>query len=254
MNITPPFGYGPVVPMRRDTRVRDLKLLPSFATSVNVLPVTLSELPLASHEYPIMFVRIGQTEQFALVMVVGLEPTENVFAANGGWEAGAYVPAYVRRYPYCMTRIPAVGDQPAQLMICVEEAFAGDDGVQMFDEQGNGNARWNDIYKFLNEYEADLERTREATSIITDLKLLENTTLQANVGENSYPLQGLYRVNEQRLDQLNANEMKSLLRKGGLSIIYQHLSSITRFNRVVERKAGRFAAAEAERAKTSPSL
>jgi hypothetical protein len=242
MNINPPLGYGPIIALGKKMRVREERTLPPFAARINVIPVSVTEISLASHDYPVMFVKLTDVEQYVMVTVVGWTNQENLFVHNGMWEADVYVPAYVRRYPYCMTRIPAAAGQPVQLLVCIEESHIDSNGVVLFDEQGTATPRFNEIYTFLNDYEMDLERTREICSILADFKLFEPASMQATLSNTNFSITGLYRVDEKRLDLLNANQMKTLLRKGGLATIFQHLSSMTRFNRLMQKKVDLLAA------------
>jgi hypothetical protein len=56
-------------------------------------------------------------------------------------------------------------------------------------------------------------------------------------------LTGMHRVNEKNLEDLNAAQLKNLMRKGLLARVYLHLLSLENFARLLERKATRIAAA-----------
>jgi hypothetical protein len=49
----------------------------------------------------------------------------------------------------------------------------------------------------------------------------------------------MHRVDEKRLENLNAAQLKNLIRKGFLARIYLHLLSLENFARLLERKAAR---------------
>jgi len=50
-------------------------------------------------------------------------------------------------------------------------------------------------------------------------------------------------VNEKHLENLNAAQLKNLMRKGLMARVYLHLLSLENFARLLERKATRLAAA-----------
>jgi hypothetical protein len=52
-------------------------------------------------------------------------------------------------------------------------------------------------------------------------------------------LTGMRRVSEKSLENLNAAQLKNLMRKGILARIYMHLMSLENFARLLERKAAR---------------
>ncbi|MEI2385947.1 SapC family protein [Breoghania sp. JC706] len=73
-----------------------------FAAKTQAVPITLAEFPAACRTYPIVFVGSGTPQPVA---IVGLHQHENLFVeADGRWTDGAYVPGYVRRYPYILVR------------------------------------------------------------------------------------------------------------------------------------------------------
>ena len=73
--------------------------------------------------------------------------------------------------------------------------------------------------------------------ILADFGLLEPFTLQAVLdGAPPMNLGGMFRVDEKKLELLNAAQHKTLLRKGVMGRIYAHLLSIENFNGLLERK------------------
>src|SRR5204863_2740510 len=82
------------------------------------------------------------------------------------WARGVYVPAYARRYPFCMAKVTLDQVEQKDRLICIEKAFVDEQGEPMFDAQGQPSARWSEIERLLSEYEADLERSREMCAIL----------------------------------------------------------------------------------------
>ena len=106
------------------------------------------------------------------------------------------------------------------------------------DGEGKALARWEPIQQLLNDYEADLERTREMCAILSDYALLEPFTLQANLKDaGPMNLAGMYRVEEKKLEFLNAAQHRNLFKKGVMGRIYTHLLSLDNFARLMVRKA-----------------
>jgi hypothetical protein len=245
VQITPPFGYGEVIPFLKTQKVRlpAAGEVPAFAKQGNAVPISYTEFQLVAREYPIAFASGDEGKSFAAVAVLGMVGGENLFFSNGAWERGVYVPAYVRRHPFCMAKVSVDKAEQKNRLICVEKSFVDADGEAMFDSAGQPTSRWNDIERLLNEYEADLERGREMCGILGDYGLLEPFTMQATLpkekGGASMHLTGMHRVSEKMLENLNAAQLKNLLRKGVMARIYLHLISLENFSRLLERKAGR---------------
>jgi hypothetical protein len=244
MQIAPPFGYKEVVPFLKNQRVRLLAPgeVPEFARVGNAIPITLSEFQPVARDYPIVFTGAQSSQSFAPVAVLGLTAGENLFYEEGKWASGVYIPAYARRFPFCMAKVNVNRVEQKDRLICIEKAYIDEQGETMFDEQGQPNAKWKDLERLLGEYESDLERSREMCSILSDYGLFEPFTMQANLrDEAAKPMQitGMFRVIEKNIENLNTAQLKNLMRKGILPRIYMHLASLGNFGRLLDRKAGR---------------
>lgn len=242
MQVNPPFGYRNIVPFYKNMKVRlpAPGELPPFAASSNAVPVSYSEFAAACRDYPLVFVSTDEGKHFSPVAIVGMAGAENLFLKEGNWDPGVYLPAYVRRYPFCMAVVTLEGQPQADRLVCIEKEFVTEaaDGQAMFDAEGKTTARWEPISRLLEEYERDLERTREMCEILADYALLEPFTLQATLN-NAGPmnLAGMYRVDEKKLEFLNAAQHKNLIKKGILGRVYAHLISLEAFARLLARKA-----------------
>jgi hypothetical protein len=241
MQINPPFGYNEIVPLYKNSRVRlpAAGTLPPFCLQSNAIPLSYSEFGVACRDYPLAFTSSDGGRTFAAIAVLGMAGNENLFLLDGKWDPSAYLPAYVRRYPFCMARVTLDSIEQADRLICVEKTFLADDGERMFDDAGGPLERWRPIDKLLNEYEADLERSQEMCAILADYTLLEPFTLQAVLNEGgAMNLGGMYRVEEKKLEFLNAAQNRNLIKKGIMGRIYAHLLSLDNFARLLTRKSG----------------
>jgi hypothetical protein len=245
MQITPPFGYQEVVPFLKTQKVRLLKAgeVPEFVRRGNAIPISHTEFQLVGREYPIVFASSDNGKNFAAVAVLGLAAAENLFCADSGWERNVYVPAYARRYPFCMARVTLDKVEQKNRLICIEKAALDEGGEAMFNAEGKASERWTQLERLLTEYEADLERSREMCALLSDYGLLEPFTMQATLakekGGGAINLSGMHRVVEKKLEDLNAAQLKNLMRKGLLARVYMHLLSLENFARLLERKSGR---------------
>ncbi len=152
MQINPPFGYSEIVPLHKNQKVRlpAPGVLPEFCRKVNAVPISYSEFAVACRDYPLAFITTDRT--FIPVAVLGVTGGENLFLREGLWEGSVYLPAYVRRYPFCMARVTLDSVEQADRLICIEKAFLSDEGERMFDDTGLALARWQPIEMLLQEY------------------------------------------------------------------------------------------------------
>lgn len=244
MQISPPFGYQSIVPFYKNNQVRlpAPGELPAFASGTNAVPVSYSEFASACRDYPLAFVTTDNGKSYSPVAIIGMAGAENLYLNNGRWDETVYLPAYIRRYPFCMAKVSLDGKPQADRLVCVEKAFLATEGdkdaVPMFDADGKPTPQWESISKLLEEYERDLERTREMCDILTEYALFEPFTLQATL-KDAGPLNlgGMSRISEKNLEFLNAAQHKNLIKKGIMGRVYAHLISLENFARLLARKA-----------------
>jgi hypothetical protein len=249
MQISPPFGYKEVVPFLKTQKVRLLAPgeVPEFVQRGNAVPISHTEFqPIARH-YPIVFTTGDEGKTYAAVAVLGMSAGQNLFFADGRWASGSYIPAYARRYPFCMARVNLNKVEQKDRLICIEKSWLDEErGEAMFDTGGQPNEKWKGVERLLAEYEADLERMREMCALLADYALFESFSMQATMkkekGGGSMQMTGMHRVAEKNLENLNAAQLKNLMRKGYLARIYVHLLSLENFARLLDRKGERAAA------------
>ena len=243
MQITAPFGYKQVVPFQKTHKVRLLAPgeAPPFVREGAAIPISHSEFVPAGRHYPIVFIS-PDGKNYTAVAVVGMKAGENLFVAdNGRWAGDVYMPAYARRYPFCMAKVNVNRVEQKNRLICVEQSALDENGESLFDEKGQPGAMWQGLEKLLGEYEADLERVREMCAILADYGLFEPFTMQATLkpekGGGSMQLGGMHRIAEKNIENLNAAQLKNLVRRGILARIYVHLLSLEHFAKLLDRKA-----------------
>jgi hypothetical protein len=243
MDIRPPYGYQEIVPLTRSHRVvlPRPRWVPAELRNLTAVPLSFAEFGPASRDYPIAFVANDGGSAYVTMAVLGLQTQKNLFLlGDDTWDATVYIPAYVRRYPFCMTRVAVDGKEQPERIACVEKRALNDKGEALYDEKGAPLATWEERRKLLFEFEADLVRTEEMSRRVAALAVLEEFTMQAvpNQGE-PLAMTGLYRVSETKLHALPAETLQELAQAGILARLYAHLMSLANFGRLLERHAAR---------------
>lgn len=241
MDIKPPYGYHEIVPLTKAHRVLLPKerALPSTLRNLAALPLSFTEFAAAACDYPIAFISGDDGKSFIAMAVLGIENQQNLFVgADAKWDSTVYLPAYVRRYPFCMTRVMAHGTEQPERIACVEKRALNDKGEALYDAQGELLPLWKERSKLLFEFEADLARTEEMSRMLAGLGLFEAFTMQAMPKQGApLALGGMHRVSEQKLNELPADKIKELAQSGVLARIYAHLVSLHNFARLLDRRA-----------------
>ena len=233
-----PLFYKQVVPLS-NTKHKDLWVVPvsnfNHARESNSLYIAAAEFVRASKEYPIFFGR-NTDNSFFPVVILGLKTNTNMFInEKGEWMAG-YIPAYARRYPFILAGDNAGGN----FAVCIDESYSGFNrdkkGQQLFTEDGSESEMLKQSVAFLKDYQNHIQLTNLFCKQLVDLDILE--AMQANIslsdGDN-YSLGGFWGVNRERLKELPADKLKSLVQSDYLELIYAHLSSRDNLNRLLER-------------------
>jgi len=107
----------------------------------------------------------GDKESFAPVAVLGMAQGENLFDLGGSWAKNVYVPAYVRRFPFCMAKVTLDSVQQPNRLICVESDHLDDSaGEPMFDAQGQPVEKWKAIERllmFVKKFPTNMQMLKE---------------------------------------------------------------------------------------------
>ncbi|WP_339913993.1 SapC family protein [uncultured Brevundimonas sp.] len=215
----------------------------AFVGKSHVVPLTVTEFAPAALTYPVIFV--GETRQ--PVAVMGLRPAENLFIeANGEFRAEAYVPAYVRRYPFVF----ANDDAQKRMILCIDRSasFVAEGGeVPLFDGQ-EPSAYTKQAMEFCNNFEQERMRTETFMALLQELDLLETRdavftprNADGSAGEPQ-KLAEYFAVSEEKLKGLSAKKLAELRDNGALGQIYAHLVSLLGWDRLIAMAFQRAAA------------
>ncbi len=209
----------------------------AFARKANSLYLAGVEFADACKEYAIVFTR-GANNAIVPVAMLGLRGRENLFIDDAQQWTGAYVPAFVRRYPFVLAELTG-----AQMGVCIDEAFAGlneKKGEALFDAQGNNTPFLQNALDFLNRYQLEYKRTEAFCLRLEQAGLLREMNAKADlVDGRSFTVSGLLVVDEQKLLALPDAVALSLFRAGELHLISMHLMSLANMKKLVDRMAER---------------
>lgn len=238
VQLNSPAGYGPVTPLDK-TRHAGLGLKAGldyrWCAGLNAMAVSVAEFARAALDYPLAFVRDPVSGLPLPVAVMGFQQKNLFVDANGGWRRGTYVPAYVRRYPFCIADVAAQGEEPEKRLVCMQEDRLEPSARPLFDSKGEPTAAWKPIQTLLEALEGARPQTRLLGERLEALKLLTSfDALALPKGGQHLRLQGLFRVDEDKLKKLPAKDLRELLGKGYLRATYAHLLSLENFARLLD--------------------
>jgi hypothetical protein len=205
-----------------------------FARDLNSVVIVGQEFLEAAKVYPVVFTKTPDQEIIP-VAILGLRNNENLFIdSTNAWREGAYIPAFFRRYPFVLAS--NVG-QDGSFAVCVDSSYEGfgkDNGMALFDDQGNQTPEFKKVIEFLRNYQAQHENTKAFIKLLNEYGLFKdvsaNITLPA--GEK-LGFAGLMMVNEEAISKLEDEKIVHLVKIGYLAWIYAHLYSLSNFRSMV---------------------
>jgi hypothetical protein len=205
-----------------------------FVAQTNLVPVMVTEFAPAALSYPVIFV--GENKQ--PVAVMGLRTGENLFVSTEGeFRAEAYIPAYVRRYPFVF----ANDDVQQRMILCVDRAapFIKEGGATPLFVDGQPSPYVEQAMDFCNNFEQERQRTESFLALLKDLDLFDTReavfTPRNADGSAAAPqkIAEYFAVSEDKLKALPAGKLAELRDNGALGQIYAHLLSLVGWDRLI---------------------
>jgi len=209
-----------------------------FAAASNAIPLNAAEFPLASRDYPIVF--IGE-EEINAVAIVGLRKDENLMVDTAGhWALGTYIPAYVRRYPFIFVR----EEGGTQYALCIDRASerVGTDTEKVFFEGSERTELCVKAMEFCTLFQRHFMATEAMVKQLLDLDLLVSHQSEFTLANgNSLTLKDFKIIDEKRLRELGDDDFLSLRNSGALAASYCHLVSLNSWQHLFRRASARTA-------------
>ncbi len=221
----PPL-YGRLEPLTLEAH-RALRLKEAgfgFAAGISAVPLAAEEFPLASRHMAIVF---AAEAPHMPVAVTGLKQGTNLFVeADGRWRAGAYVPAYLRRFPFFLVRVREGSDEMALCLDPQAPQVVREGGEAMFDAAGQPTEWAKGAFQFTRAVEQAFAKTRELSAGLSAMGLLAPATVEFQKDGKPVRIDGFQAVQREALAKLSAEQLAALRDKGWLEAIYAHLFSM----------------------------
>lgn len=241
---TGPLFYRQTVPLSAEAHAK-WRLLPEsagFAAETNSIPVVAGEFGSIAQHYPILFTGKDAVPLAALGLA-----QKNLFINNGIWAAEAYVPAYVRRYPFVFIQT----EEPDNYVLGVDAASAhinqgtSEEGLPLF-EDGKATELVNTALRFCGDFTREHELTRTFSAALIEQDLLVDRSIDVTLAEgNKLSVNGFRVVDVEKFSKLPDDLVVAWHRNGYLALVHHHLSSLARFSALVQRQSEQAAAAAA---------
>jgi hypothetical protein len=206
-----------------------------FARATNSLPLDAIEFIEASKQYPIVFTGGAQPIPVA---VVGLEQANYFVDKEGKWTTDAYIPAYVRQYPFVFFERA----EEKKFYLCIDEAASNfslegtKEGAALYGENGQPSDLTKNALQFCTSYYNHHLITRNLMEDLTKHGLLAPYHSEATLNSGrKVSLSGFQIIDEKKLNALPDDVYLEFRKKGWLAFIYMALASITNWKMLVTK-------------------
>jgi hypothetical protein len=214
---------------------RNLKVVEEQAFSVckdlTMCMVSLNEIARLVVEYPIVFTKNSDNNEYVCVALFGISPDKNLYWQNGRW-ASYTVPLNVGRQPFFVTFPESDGADLAaqQAITCIDLDNPGVqaiNGEALFDDSGEYSPYLRHKMNLLAELIDGERRSRAITDKSSELGLIHPIQLELKVpGTETRKFSGLFTIDERKLRTLDAAVVGDLNSSGYLHAMYAMISSL----------------------------
>ena len=228
-----PFLYTSLVPItsehNKDLRIKTEREF-GVAANANAIPITCDEFAQVVRHYPIVFTTGAKPMPMALV---GLRKGVNdQIDAQGKWAPGAYVPAYLRRYPFLLVK--EAEDAPRQIL-CADMSStlftqSAEGSTALLNDDGSQSEHLTAILDFATRYETSAQRTRQVMAEVAKLDLLQATTVNLSRQEKTARIEGFQVISEEKVRDLDDVTLAGLARRGLMTLFAAHHMSMANFS------------------------
>ena len=175
-----------------------------------------------------MSMAVGFTKNadgYMLAAVIGVGANRNLMLARDGSWAGKYIPACYRSYPFLLAR-----NENADLVLCVDEGsgLIKDDaaGQKFFVAEGQPTPEVTEVFNILLEQDRQRAKTQAICALYEKYDLIKPWSIKIQEGVQLREFDGLYNINETKLNELNPEIIVELHKNNALLVAYAQLLSM----------------------------
>jgi hypothetical protein len=199
------------------------------------------ELGILQAEYPLFFIKNTETGHFESIALLGFEEGENLYLGGDRWLARAQ-PLSVQRQPFLIGFQERQNDGATERVPVItvdldDPSISQEEGDPVFLPHG-GEAP---LLERMNAVLATIHEGHQAAQtfsrVLVGLDLLEPLRLDIQFDNGRrHSVEGLFRINEDRLAKLDGGSLQTLHEGGHLQQVYMMLASLPNLEALIRRK------------------
>lgn len=232
----------------RDLRV-DPHYRPEYGDAVMWSQTFAPEFTSVQAHYPILFQKDPGSGRFLALALFGVEQGENLYLKDGRWDAG-YIPLMMQRIPFSIGRYDQQGEGQAQRMLHIDiehPKVNKEHGQRLFESNGRETLYLERVSGMLEAIHHWVDQDAAFIQALEENQLLEAVTMDITLADGTTgQLLGFHTINEDKVNQLSAQQVAKLHEQGFLQPIYMVLASMPNIRKLVDRKSHQSRASAAE--------
>lgn len=205
----------------------------SLFETMHMLPLQVQEFMSAATSFPIVFTKNAQTGEFLSIAITALKPNSNKLLKNGQWQC-RYLPIQVQLYPFGMSYID--NDKVILGIDVNNSSVAEHEAHRLFDDSGNQTVYLSKKLELASLQASYHEMTKYFIKVLLNHGLLQPRTLTVTTLDGTKTnIDGIYTIDEGKLQQLDDTTLLDFAKRGFYSAIYAHLCSLNLIDLVMEK-------------------
>ena len=187
----------------------------------------LSELAIASADFPICLAKDAQTGRFNLITLFSLEEPRNLFWLHDRWQA-TYLPQAATTAPFLL-------DAGAELGLAIDEEHPqlGREGIPLFEADGRPAQVLTEARARLQRTMGDIEAAQAMVDRFAELLLIRPLSVVLRRSNNTeHEIAGLYSLGARALADLSDDSVVNLYRNGYIAAASLMRASLNQMERL----------------------
>lgn len=207
----------------------------NFAKSSHIMQLRVTEVVQANANFPVFVIKNSHTGDWMLTALTSLMSGTNLFVKEGKWDA-TYEPICMQTHPLYLMKSAKDDKSYTVGLMNDPKDFSEESGTALFDSENKGSIYMSRVSSLLEASIKQDIQTFEFLATLSSKGLLKTMDLVVQYPENqAETITGLHTIDEDKLRELDAEQLKAFHDNGYLSVMYSMLNSIYQLNSIIKR-------------------
>lgn len=199
----------------------------------HLIPIIAQDFFSLAAEFPIVFVKNGDTGEIVPVAVMSLREGQNLYCNTEGWQAPV-IPMSFTNPPFSVAKADEEGSQLVVMIDEESDLLSETEGQDLFKEDGEKSDYLQQRIESVSFVAQQVAQTQAICKFFDEKELLitKQIQLQYRPDGTPYNIDGIYTVDETKLNEMSDEDFMDLRKRGLVAMIYAHLTSLQQLRRI----------------------